>query len=91
MRDRPWPASTRMSRLSINVLGAANKSLRHYDAAIASLTEAIRLKPDYAEAYSNLGAAFHDIGRYEEAVTHYRKAARYDPYFSRRTTTSATC
>ena len=64
-----------------NVLGAANKSLRHYDAAIASLTEAIRLKPDYAEAYSNLGAAFHDIGRYEEAVTHYRKAARYDPYF----------
>ena len=64
-----------------NVLGAANKSLRHYDAAIASLTEAIRLKPDYAEAYSNLGAAFHDIGMYEEAVTHYRKAARYDPYF----------
>ena len=64
-----------------NVVGAANKSLRHYDAAIASLTEAIRLKPDYAEAYSNLGAAFHDIGRYEEAVTHYRKAARYDPYF----------
>ena len=64
-----------------NVVGAANKSLRHYDAAIASLTEAIRLKPDYAEAYSNLGAAFHDIGMYEEAVTHYRKAARYDPYF----------
>ncbi len=64
-----------------NVVGAAHKSLRNYDSAIASLTKAIRLQPDYAESYNNLGAAFHDIGMHEEAIANYTQATRHDPGF----------
>ena len=64
-----------------NVVGAAHKSLRNYDSAIASFTNAIRLQPDYAESYNNLGAAFHDIGMHEEAIANYTQAIRHDPGF----------
>jgi len=64
-----------------NVVGAAHKSLRNYDSAIESLTRAIRLQPDYAEAYNNLGAACHDIGLYEEAIANYTQATTHDPDF----------
>src|SRR2546423_9921294 len=38
--------------------GAAAYNLNHYEDAIARYHDAIGLKPDYAEAYSNLGDAF---------------------------------
>ena len=38
-----------------NMQGAINAALQNYDAAINSYQKAINLKPDYAEAYSNMG------------------------------------
>ncbi|MEZ7951347.1 MAG: tetratricopeptide repeat protein [Halioglobus sp.] len=64
-----------------NVVGAVYKSLHQYDNAIASFTQAVRLKPDYAEAYNNLGAACHDVGRYDDAVFGYSKAIEHDAGF----------
>ncbi len=41
---------------------------------ISANTKAIQLKPDYAEAYRNRGAAKGLLGRYEEAIVDFNKA-----------------
>ena len=43
---------------------------------MAAYRKAIDLKPDYAEAYANLGNAFHDQKKFEESETAFRKARR---------------
>lgn len=53
------------------------------DDAIASLQNAIRLKPDYAEACNNLGIILHDQKRFDEAVASFRQAVRYKPDYAR--------
>ena len=40
---------------------------------------ALELKPDYAEAHTNLGAAFMDQGKLEEAVACCRRALELKP------------
>ena len=37
-----------------NIQGAYNAALQRYDAAIDSYKQAIKIKPDFAEAYSNI-------------------------------------
>ena len=37
-----------------NIQGASNAALQRYDAAIDSYKQAIKIKPDFAEAYSNI-------------------------------------
>ena len=49
--------------------------------AAASLRIAIRKKPDYAEAHSNLGNALKDQGDLEAAVACYRRAIAIDPNY----------
>src|SRR5919199_942018 len=51
--------------------------------AIEIFKEAIRFKPDYAEAYNNLGMAYANIDRYSEAVESLRTSIRLDPEFAR--------
>ncbi len=41
--------------------------------------QAIRIKPDDDEAYSNLGAAYLGLGRYLEAVESFKQAIRIKP------------
>lgn len=41
--------------------------------------EAIRLRPDYAEAYSNLGTALHIQGRLDESILNLREALKWRP------------
>ena len=41
--------------------------------------EAIRLKPDYAEAHNNLGIALMAQGKHDEAIVAYREAIRLKP------------
>ncbi|MGD0277455.1 MAG: tetratricopeptide repeat protein [Syntrophales bacterium] len=47
--------------------------------AIEYLNHAIRLKPDYAEAYSNRGWAYANLGQYDRAVEDYNKAIQLKP------------
>ncbi len=42
--------------------------------AVAAYTKAIALKPDFAEAYNNLGLALREQGKPDDAVAAYRKA-----------------
>jgi protein O-GlcNAc transferase len=47
--------------------------------ALAAYNKALALKPDYAEAYQNLGTALRDLDRPEEAVVAYNKAIQIKP------------
>ena len=46
---------------------------------IESNKQAIRIGPDYADAHYNLGAAYYDLGKYEDAIESYKQAIRIDP------------
>jgi tetratricopeptide (TPR) repeat protein len=45
-----------------------------YDKAIDEYTEAIRLKPDYADAYYNRGNAYVGQGKLDKAIADFAKA-----------------
>jgi predicted negative regulator of RcsB-dependent stress response len=47
--------------------------------AVASYQQALRLKPDYAEAQCNLGMALADQGKLTEAIACYQQALRLKP------------
>ena len=49
------------------------------ETAIDAYDEAIRLKPDYTEAYNNRGIAKNNLGQYEEALADYDEAIRLKP------------
>ena len=50
--------------------------------AIASWQQAIRLKPDYAEAHNNLGNALREQGKLEEAAASLQQAIRLKPDYA---------
>ena len=49
------------------------------DDAIARYTEALRLKPGYAQAHNNLGLALASSGRVEEGMAHMSEALTLEP------------
>jgi protein O-mannosyl-transferase len=63
-----------------------NRSLLYHQAGqywrcIGAAQEALRLQPDYAEAYNNIAAAYESMGMWEEARDAARKALRIRPDF----------
>ena len=52
------------------------------DRAIADYTEAIRLDPKNANAYSNRGYAYSDKGDTDRAIADFTEAIRLDPKFA---------
>ena len=50
------------SFILFNIIGASNAGLKQYDAALESYKKALEIKPDYAEAYFNMGIALKDKG-----------------------------
>jgi len=68
--------------------GTAYYGKGDYDRAIADLTQAIRLDPNYALAYGVRADAYYGKGDYDRAIADYTQAMRLDPndviaYFSR--------
>ncbi|MBK4731306.1 tetratricopeptide repeat protein [Oxynema sp. CENA135] len=59
--------------------GNAQRNLGQYEGAIASFNEAIRLRPDFPEAYNNRGNAQAMLGQYEGAIASYNEAIRLRP------------
>ena len=51
-----------------NIAGACNAGLMQFDAAIISYKQAIKIKPEYAEAYYNMGVALNDKGDLDKAI-----------------------
>ena len=50
-----------------------------FDDAISAFRQAIRLRPDYANAYMNLGIALEKLQKPKEAVVALREAIRLNP------------
>ena len=61
------------------MLGTSYSQLEQYDKAISNLAEAIKLKPDYAQAHHNLGVAYNQKRDYDKAVACYNQAIKLNP------------
>ena len=64
-----------------NIIGATNKGLGKLDEAIKAYTKAISIKPDFADAYYNLGNALRDQGKLKKALEAYRKTISVKPTY----------
>ena len=53
--------------------------MRQFDEAVASYQKALAIKPDYAEAHSNLGLSLKDLEWLDEAAASCRKALTIKP------------
>ena len=65
--------------IALHLLGVIAQQMRKNDVAVDLITQALAIKPDYAEAHSNLGSAFQDLGNPEDAIASYRKALAIKP------------
>ena len=65
-----------------NISGASNAGLMQFDAAIDSYKKAIKIKPDYADAYNNMGAVLKDKGDLEAAIDSCKKALKIKPEYA---------
>jgi tetratricopeptide (TPR) repeat protein len=53
-----------------------------YDRAIADYNEALRINPNYAEAYNNRGLAYYYKKDYDRAIADYNEALRIDSNYA---------
>ena len=60
--------------LKITMLWKYSKKIKNYNEASQYFLKAINLKPDYSEAYNNLGNTKLKLGFSDEAVENYKKA-----------------
>jgi tetratricopeptide (TPR) repeat protein len=63
------------NNLGADLLGSSDR----VPEAFSHLETAVRLKPDYVPARSNLGNAFARMGRWPEAIAEYQTALRIQP------------
>lgn len=61
------------------ILGVAYGEMEFFEDAVASFQRAINLKPDYADAWDNLGWVYTRAGKYGEAVNAYKQGIRLKP------------
>jgi tetratricopeptide (TPR) repeat protein len=71
--------STRTSPRRTTTEAARSKTKGDFDRAIADYSEAIKINPNYAIAYSNRGNLLEARGRREEAIADFRRALAIDP------------
>jgi tetratricopeptide (TPR) repeat protein len=45
---------------------------------INAYKEAIKIKPDYHEAYDNMGVAYNGLGKYQKAIDAYKEAYSFN-------------
>ena len=63
-------------------MGNALKDQGKLEAAIEAYNKALALKPDYADAYFNMGVALKEQGKLEEAIEAYNKALALKPDYA---------
>jgi tetratricopeptide (TPR) repeat protein len=74
-----WVASDPGSAAGHNGMGVALASRGRTDEAIVHYREALRLRPEFAQALGNLGQARWEAGRADEAEALFRRALHLDP------------
>ena len=54
------------------IVKAASEAIAHY-------SEALRIKPKYADAHNNLGLALNTLGRTDEAIQEFSQVLKINP------------
>lgn len=62
--------------------GCSYYELEMYNEAIKFYKEAIKLNPDFTEAFVDLGITYYKLGEYSNAIEVYKKAVRLNPHSS---------
>jgi tetratricopeptide (TPR) repeat protein len=62
-----------------NKIGIAYHQMQQLDSARKYYEQAIRFKPDYAEAINNLGTVYYAKKSFGRSISYYRKALKYAP------------
>jgi tetratricopeptide (TPR) repeat protein len=52
-----------------------------YSDCVSAATQALRLRPNYAEAYNNIAAGYESMGRWDESIAAAQEAIRLKPDF----------
>ena len=63
-------------------MGNTFKEIGRLDDALVSYNQAIALKPDFAEAHSNIGITLQELGRFDDAITSYNPAIALKPDYA---------
>jgi tetratricopeptide (TPR) repeat protein len=74
-----WTKAQPGSDLARFILGIAYRKSGQLDKAIEAYQQAIRINPEYAEAWGNLGVAYGSAGEHAKAVDAYRQALHINP------------
>ena len=70
------------SEIIYNILGASNAALKKFSLAIESYKKAIKIKPDYADAYYNMGNALHEKGDLDRAIESFQRVIKIQPDYA---------
>ena len=60
-----------------NLLGVSYEINKEFDHALESFQSALYLKPDYYEAYYNLGNLYSTLGKFRNAIENYKQALHF--------------
>ena len=67
------------SVLLYNICGGAHTELEQFDLAIENYKKALVAKPDYADAFCNIGIVQQKKGKLKTAIQNYKKAIKINP------------
>jgi len=59
---------------NLYTLGNIQKKLKKYNQAITSFNQAIKLNPNFSEAFNNLGSTLKFLNKYDEAILNYKRS-----------------
>jgi protein O-GlcNAc transferase len=69
--------------VALHLLGVVAHQQGKNDRAVDLIGQALAVKPDFAEAHSNLGLALQALGQVQQAEASYRKALAIKPAFAK--------
>lgn len=61
--------------------GTTFQNQKNFPKAIEAYAEVLKIDPNYAEAYNNLGIIYNQMGNFEKAVFHLQKAIAANPNY----------
>ncbi len=79
-RSSVSPPTTRSAEADYNA-GLQAKAAQRFAVAVSSFRRAVDARPDFPEAWNELGFALRQTGKYEEALRAYDEALRLRPNF----------
>jgi Flp pilus assembly protein TadD len=76
----PAPVAPRSAETDYNA-GLQAKAAKQYAAAVSHFRRAVDARPDFPEAWNELGYVLRQTGKYDEALTAYDRALKLRPNF----------